>query len=135
MKVKFIAGPKHMKEDSTINVEHPGDLIKCGVDQEYILTVSEMRINGEKFKVAIPTIETLQAERRIRKSRNLFSPVIVCSTEQIEEFKKDPNFQKLPETGFFPVFQPNEVQLAKIKEILADADLFILTDKGFEQVL
>jgi len=66
---------------------------------------------------------------------NLFSPVIVCSTEQIEEFKKDPNFQKMPDTGIFPVFQPNKVQLAKIKDILADADLYILTNKGFEQVL
>ena len=41
----------------------------------------------------------------------------------------------MPDTGVFPVYQPNKVQLAKIKEILADADMFILTDKGFEQVL
>ncbi len=41
----------------------------------------------------------------------------------------------MPDTGVFPVFQPNKVQLAKIKDILADADLFILTNNGFEQVL
>ena len=44
----------------------------------------------------------------------LFSPVIVCSTEQIEEFKNDLNWKE-QKGGLFPVFQPTQVQLDKIK--------------------
>ena len=58
MKIKFITGPRHM-EEATYIVDHPGDLIKCGRCQEYILTSSEMLIGEELFRIAIPTIATL----------------------------------------------------------------------------
>ena len=64
----------------------------------------------------------------------LFSPVIVCSTEQIEELKKDPNWIKRSDIGIFPVFQPNKTQLEKIKKILQGADQYILNNEGFIKV-
>jgi len=63
-----------------------------------------------------------------------FSPVIVCTTEQIEEFKKDPNWIERPDICLCPVFQPNKAQLEKIKKILEGADQYILTDEGFVRV-
>jgi len=64
----------------------------------------------------------------------LFSPVIVCSTEQIEEFKKDPNWIKRSDIGIFPVFQPNKTQLEKIRKILQGADQYILTGDDWVKV-
>jgi len=64
----------------------------------------------------------------------LFSPVIVCTTEQIEELRNDPNFIERPDIGIFPVFQPNKVQLKKIKKILEGADQYILTNDRFVKV-
>ncbi len=64
----------------------------------------------------------------------LFSPVIVCSTEQIEELKKDPNWIERPDICLCPVFQPNKTQLEKIKKILDGADRYILTGDDWVKV-
>ena len=64
----------------------------------------------------------------------LFSPVIVCSTEQIEELKKDPNWINRSDIGIFPVFQPNKTQLEKIKKILEGADRYVLTGDDWVKV-
>ena len=64
----------------------------------------------------------------------LFSPVIVCTTEQIEELKKDSNWIERPDICLSPVFQPNKSQFEKIKKILQGADQYIFTKDGFLRV-
>ena len=76
---------------------------------------------------------TSRDEAVVGRNNGIFSPVIICTIEQIEKFCKDQNFQK--QAGVvYPIFQPNKIQLQKLKKILEHADKYFLTNDGLVKV-
>lgn len=74
-----------------------------------------------------------QVDAVVGRNNGIFSPVIVCTVEQIEKLCKDQNFQK--QAGVvYPIFQPNKIQLQKLKKILEHADKYFLTNDGLIKI-